>query len=148
MNILSGRGIIRVRVAGPIVKGASPIPPGHILEGKRVILHSLHGIATTTVNTALAFVAPLTGGIFLHTNANALVAANAFNMFTSNNQAAGSEAFTDPINNFGQASLRGELPRIIRLEECWFTVSAAAAVISITELIMYVQLIDSGMLEA
>lgn len=129
--------MIRVSNNNTLHAGSSLLPAGHALLGKLVKLHGFQCKVITSANCTLALLEPLTGGLYV--SGSGLLAAST-NMITSGgNQAAANPAtYTDPINGFLHVILHGTLPSLpLRLEELWFS-GQGAAVLDITQLLMWV----------
>lgn len=130
--------LVRIRNGNTLLKGQGLLPAGHTLIGKRVRLHAFQCLVATDVNTALVLLAPLTGGLFVRSGANAILAANTNVVTGCGLGSVSADVYLDTLNNFNHSMMRGNLPAIVRLDECWFSPSAVA-VIQITELVMWVE---------
>lgn len=134
--------MIRIRRAGPILLGNPLITAAHTLAGKRVLLHHLRLQTTATVNTTIALIGTAGfGGVYARTGANSILAANV-NMVTSINGVPATDVYLDSISNVNHSALRGNFPCIVQLDECYIS-SSAVSVLSITDIVMYVELLPN-----
>jgi len=130
--------MIRVTNNNTLHAGSSLLPAGHSLIGKLVRLYGVQCKVITSINASIALLEPLTGGMYA--SASGLLAAST-NMVTSGTpDATAPTSYTDPVNSFLHVILRGTFPSLpLRLEELWFA-GQGAAVLDITQLVMWVTL--------